>query len=188
MKKPRIVLDDPPFDSKCSVRPFYNGLRYDSKTETNYAVFMNFFQIPFVSQSDTGIVNMKQNNSSYIIDYEVYPHDNSKRFYIEVKPFKPSLHEEELCMNVAITKGVPVYLFYGNFGVPFSIGNDHPNGYSAISFTYENGIPKRDEGYAFVERNGEIVVGKLSCTTDFSFFTYKLKKAYDHVSKFKFEY
>ena len=34
----------------------------------------------------------------------------SKKFYIEIKPFKPNLMEESLCEKVAFSKGVPVYL------------------------------------------------------------------------------
>ena len=162
-----ITQDD--LKRKQSLRPFYNGLRYDSKTEASYAVFMNYFQIPFINQSDTGVLNVKQNNTSYVIDYEVYPHDNAKKFYIEVKPYKPSLHEEDLCAKVAFSKGVPVYLFYGNFGVPYSTGDDFPSGYSSVSFFCKNGIVSRDEGYVFMERNGEITVDKLRSTTDLSF-------------------
>jgi hypothetical protein len=189
---PRLLPEDDNFkeysNQKKSLKPFYNGLRYDSKTEAFYAVFMNFFQLPFINQSDTGILNINQRNSSYVIDYEVYPQDTTRKFYIEVKPYKPSLHEEELCAKVAFSKGVPVYLFYGNFGVPYSTGEDFPTGYSSISFLYKDGVVKRDEGYAFMERNGEIVVDKLSSTSDFSFFTSKLKKAYEYTMSFKFDY
>ncbi len=189
---PRLLPEDDNVKEDCnrkkSLRPFYNGLRYDSKTEALYAVFMNFFQLPFINQSDTGVLNTNLKNSSYVIDYEVYPQDNTRRFYIEVKPYKPSLQEEELCAKVAFSKCVPVYLFYGNFGVPYSTGEDFPTGYSSISFFYKDGVVKRDEGYAFMERNGEIVVDKLSSTSDFSFFTSKLKKAYEHTMSFKFDY
>ena len=189
---PRVLLDDvnirEDFSRKHSLRPFYNGLRYDSKTEASYAVFMNYFQIPFINQYDTGVLNVKQNNSPYVIDYEVYPHDNAKKFYIEVKPYKPSLHEEDLCAKVAFSKGVPVYLFYGNFGIPYSTGDDFPSGYSSVSFFYKDGIVKRDEGYVFMERNGEITVDKLRSTTDLSFVSSRLKKAYEYTKSFKFDY
>ena len=178
-------------DSDASVycrRPFYNGMRYDSKTEASYAVFMNFFQIPFINQSDTGVLNTKLNYSSYVIDFEVYPQDLKRKFFIEVKPFKPSLWEEELCEKVAFVKRVPVYIFYGSFGVPFSIGNDFPTGYSVVSFTYEDGMVKRDEGYCFMENNGEIFVDKLCSTSNLSFLTSKLKKAYEHTMNFEFTY
>ena len=46
----------------------------------------------------------------YMIDHEVYGNDASKKFYIEIKPFKPNLMEESLCEKVAFSKGVPVYL------------------------------------------------------------------------------
>ena len=189
---PRVLLDDvnirEDFSRKHSLRPFYNGLRYDSKTEASYAVFMNYFQIPFINQYDTGVLNVKQNNSPYVIDYEVYPHDNAKKFYIEVKPYKPSLHEEDLCAKVAFSKGVPVYLFYGNFGIPYSTGDDFPSGYSSVSSFYKDGIVKRDEGYVFMERNGEITVDKLRSTTDLSFVSSRLKKAYEYTKSFKFDY
>lgn len=189
---PRFQLGDEfnqeDYKKNHSLRPFYNGLRYDSKTEAFYAVFMNYVQLPFINQADTGVLNSKQKNSSYVIDYEVYPQDINKKFFIEVKPYRPSLHEEELCEKVAFSKGVPVYLFYGNFGIPYSTGEDFPGGYSAIAFFYKDGVVKRDEGYAFMERNGEIVVDKLCSTSDFSFFTSKLKKAYEYTMGFKFEY
>lgn len=171
-----------------SVRPFYNGIRYDSKTEARYGVFLNFFQIPYVCQVETGILNGNQNYSQYVIDYEVYPKEEEKRFFLEVKPFRPSLQEEELCERVAYTKNVPVYLMYGNFDVPFSLGQDFPNGYTGIRFCFLNGKMTREEGFVFTERNGEICIDRRYSSSDFGFYSLKLKQAYEHVKEFGFSY
>ena len=176
------------FSAKTSLRPFYNGFRYDSMTEARYAVLFNYFQIPFTCQPETGVLNSQQNHSKYVIDYEVFPNDPSKRFYIEVKPFRPSLHEEQLCEQVAYITGVPVYILYGNFDVPFSTGKDFPNGYSSICYKLKNGNMSREEGYVFTERNGEICMDTRKSVSDFGFYSCKLKSAYEHVKTFRFSY
>lgn len=171
-----------------SKRPFYNGIRYDSNTETRYAVFMNYFQIPFVTQAETGVLNSHQNYSQYVIDFEVYPHDESKKFFLEVKPFRPSQFQEELCEKVAYVKKVPVYIIYGDFDVPFSVGENFPSGYSTVRFFLKDGVMTREEGYVFTERNGEVCMDRRFSTTDHGFYTHKLKQAYEFVKNHKFSY
>jgi hypothetical protein len=172
-----------------SRRPFYSGRRYDSVTEARYAVFMNYFQIPFVPQARTGVLEVNLNYNEYKIDYEVYPTDLEKRFFLEVKPFRPNDEQEKLCENVAFTTGSPVYIVYGNFGIPFSkFGSDFPTGYTGIRYEFKNNVMKREEGFVFADRGGNIIMDTRYSMNDFGFFTCRLKEAYEYAMEFKFDF
>ena len=170
-----------------SKNPFYKGKVWDSVLECKYAFFMDLANVPYNSQVPTGILEESRCYKEYNIDFHCYPNDRSKEFYIEVKPFKPSMYQEQLCERVSHSKGVPVHIFYGNFEVPFSIEKDYyPNGYSVVSFININGNVVRDEGFCFMDKHECITVEKKSYVSDMSHYTMKLKYAYESTVNNKF--
>ena len=163
-----------------------NGISYGCVLEGRYALFLTKLSIPYVPQYDTKILLNTENFNTYKIDYLVFPDDPKRRFFIECKPFKPSINEELLCEQVASAHGIPVFLLYGNFGVPYSIGTDFPDGYSGIRFHLQDGRVVRDEGYAFMQRNNIFCMDKKMNASDTAFYTFELKDAYDYAIKHVF--
>ena len=168
----------------------FQGERYDSKTEAKYAVFMNRMKVPFARQVGTGVLsNPSGNYFEYKIDFKVYPDNPSKSFFVEIKPFKPNAAQEQLCHDVANKyPGTPVYLLYGDFGVPYPIGTEfRKNEYNGIRYLATNEVSaQRSEGYVFMDRNDEICMDTKKSVFDMGFFSERLKQAYNYADNFTF--
>jgi hypothetical protein len=158
----------------------FNGISFGSTLEGRNAVFLTKLSIPY----DTKILLNTENFNTYKIDYLVFPDDPNRRFFIECNANPLSLQEtKNYCVNKLL---IPVFLLYGNFGVPYSIGTDFPDGYSGIRFHLQDGRVVRDEGYAFMQRNNIFCMDKKLNASDTAFYTFELKNAYNYALNYVF--
>jgi len=139
LKRPRSERHD-----YVPVPVVYKGEYYDSTLEARHAVFLDYLRLPFVHQPQPAF---RYKNYNWAIDFKVWPDDNEKTFYLEVKPNRPTEEEEQKCEVVANScVGVPVILVYGTMGSPYSHDPKcSPNGIYGIRWIYDGFVLKRDE-------------------------------------------
>lgn len=94
----------------------YDGYRFRSKNEAKWAAFYKKLGIPYRYEADRYPVN----GGTYLIDFEFQEQEEKgiTDCLIEIKPKEPTAEECAKAEWLAQTRGIPVYIFYGDQRCP----------------------------------------------------------------------
>lgn len=106
----------------------YKGINYRSKTEGQWAVFLDTLNIPFSPEPG----GYKLPSGPYSPDFWL----PEQGVFVEIKPTKPTQEEEDKAQELASTTGYRVFIFYG---LPLDYVHSHANvgayGYDPEGYT-----------------------------------------------------
>jgi len=160
-----------------SVWTTFRGWVYESRLEAKYAKFFTLLKIPFIPQPPP---LPSYDGKWWRIDFVLWPEDDTKKCFVEIKPGRPFESEELKCESaVHYTKPAPVVLFYGEMCLPFSFDDsgDRPKGCIGIRWRIENDKMVRDT-VIWKYDSGDIIIGPRNSTMDYSWNHPILKNAY----------
>lgn len=94
----------------------YDGYRFRSKNEAKWAAFYKKLGIPYRYEADRYLVN----EGTYLIDFEFQEQEEKgiTDCLVEIKPKEPAAEECAKAEGLAQTRGIPVYIFYGDQRCP----------------------------------------------------------------------
>lgn len=109
----------------------YDGYRFRSKNEARWAAFYKKLGVPYRYEADRYPVN----GSTYLIDFEFQEQEEKgiTDCLVEIKPKEPTVEERSKAEWLAQTRGIPVYIFYGDQRCP-----SEKNGAQGILYKVRN--------------------------------------------------
>lgn len=173
----------------------YKGFTYDSKMEARFAVFLAELNIPYKAQPRP---SEPYYDSSWTIDFQIYPNDPERMFFIEYKPDWPSYTELQKIEIMAqkykqfeyntphgkSSRSVPVVLMYGEVAPPYKFGGSS-KGLRGEMFRFERSVLVR-ESVTWTWRQDAASLEHHVSTLDQSWNETKLREAYDFAQSFQF--
>ena len=141
---------------------------YESKLEAKYAKFFNLCGIPYIPQppslpSTTG--------DWWRTDFLLWPENEQRKCFVEIKPGKPYEEEELKCETAAHhVDPFPIILFYGEMSPPFVFDQgkdrDRPNGVCGIRWKKIGSSVYRD--HVVFKYRDDITIDSRTSTLDMS--------------------
>lgn len=106
----------------------YDGYLFRSRNEARWAIFYKKLGIPYRYETERYHVN----GVTYLIDFEIQEQEEkgTTDCLVEIKPKEPTPEETFKAEWLAQTRGMPVYIFYGDHRLPSEI-----NGAQGILYT-----------------------------------------------------